>query len=60
LKVIGLAGKIPLKPTENFYRYFDVLLPISNQTDDPAVAMQNTSQNLRRTAKQIGNMLALK
>lgn len=58
ISVIGLAGKIPLQPTEKFYKYFDVLLPISNENTDLEIALNSTSENLRRTAEQIGNMIA--
>lgn len=58
ISVIGLAGKIPLQPTEKFYKYFDVLLPISNENTDLETALNSTSENLRRTAEQIGNIIA--
>ncbi|MEO7802443.1 MAG: glycerate kinase [Ginsengibacter sp.] len=58
LPIIGLAGKVPLTPTEMFSKYFDVLLPISNQTGDIHLALQSTAADLQRTSKQIGNLLA--
>lgn len=59
ISVIGLAGKIPLQPTETFYKYFDVLFPITNEKDDPEIALQNTARNLQKTSKEIGNRIAL-
>ncbi len=59
-KVIGLAGKIPLKQQMNLQQYFDVLLAIGNEPADIKTAMQSTVTNLVRTSIQIGNLIALK
>ncbi len=59
LAVIGLAGKVPGVPNSNLQKYFDVLLPIGNQPSDLATALQCTSENLKRTACEIGNLLAI-
>jgi glycerate kinase len=60
LPVIGLAGKVPLTRTKELNKYFDVLLPIGNEPCDMAVALVNTYSNLVRTAKDVGNLLALR
>lgn len=59
LPVIGLAGKIPIAPVGNMERYFDMLLAIGNEPADIASALKDTQHNLIRTAKQIGNLLAV-
>ncbi|HZY35544.1 MAG TPA: glycerate kinase [Mucilaginibacter sp.] len=55
--VIGLAGKVPLEPDEGLLQYFDVLMAIGNGPADLADALQNTSKNLIRTAKIIGDLI---
>jgi glycerate kinase len=60
ITVIGLAGKIPLEPDDELQQYFDVLISISNEPGDIAVAMNNTAKNLIRTATEVGNLIALK
>jgi glycerate kinase len=59
IPVIGLAGKIPLDKSESLQQYFDVLLSINNEPVDLAKAMMNTKHNLQRTAREIGNLLAM-
>ncbi|GAB4034822.1 glycerate kinase [Spirosoma gilvum] len=58
LPVIGLAGKIPIEQHEGLGQYFDMLLAIGNSPTDLATALSHTEQNLIRTARQIGNLLA--
>ena len=60
LPVIGLAGKIPLETNEALQQYFDVLLAISNQPCSLTDALTHTAENLSRTARQLGNLLAIK
>ncbi|MEO8765255.1 MAG: glycerate kinase [Ginsengibacter sp.] len=60
IPVIGLAGKVPITADLELGKYFDVLLSISNEPFDIAAAMHLTKDNLRRTAKSIGDLLALK
>ena len=60
IPVIGLAGQIPSVTPAELEKYFDVLLSINNELVDISRAMANTSQNLKRTAKLAGNLLALK
>ncbi len=59
LAVIGLAGKVPMSENETLRNYFDVLMAIGHEPTDVATAMQFTSDNLIRTALEIGNLLAL-
>lgn len=59
LPVLGLAGKVPLEPNEALNQYFDVLLAIGNGPTDIDTAMQLTQRNLIRTARQLGDLLAL-
>ena len=57
--VIGLAGKVPLINSGGLNEYFDMLLAIGNEPADLKEALSHTHDNLVRTAKQIGNLLAL-
>lgn len=59
IPVIGIAGKIPLKPGNDLRKYFDVLLPIANEPFDTETALQLTADNLSRTATELGNLLAI-
>lgn len=59
IPVIGLAGKIPLDTDASLQKYFDVLLPINNELATLDSAIQNTYANLARTAKNIGDLLAI-
>jgi glycerate 2-kinase len=59
LPVIGLAGKVPLKQNARLQQYFDVLMAIGNMPSDMTTALSVTSENIIRTSRQIGNLLAL-
>jgi glycerate kinase len=59
LKVIALAGKVPLLQ-HGLEQYFDVLLAIGNAPADIQTAIENTANNLIRTAMQAGNLLSLR
>src|SRR5215204_1413089 len=59
LPVIGLAGNVPKEPNKNLLKYFDVLLPIGHQPCDLPTALGATAANLRRTAFELGNLLAI-
>lgn len=59
IPVIGIAGKVPLQHHPKMQEYFDVLLPISNEAMDLDEAMEKTHDNLVRTARELGNLLAL-
>jgi glycerate 2-kinase len=60
LEVIGLAGKVPVKENKALRQYFDVLMAIGNEPRDLSEAMKLTKENLIRTAKEIGNLIAFK
>ena len=60
IPVIGIAGKIPLEQDDDLQEYFDTLVSINNEPADMASAMKNTRENLIRTARGIGNLIALK
>ncbi len=59
LPVIGLAGKVPLLHSKELNEYFDVLLPIGNEPAALGDALKNTHDNLVRTSREIGNLLAI-
>jgi glycerate 2-kinase len=60
IPVIGLAGKISVSRNSRLERYFDLLLSISDKAMKLEAAIRRTAQNLRRTAKELGNSLAAK
>jgi glycerate kinase len=60
IPVIGLAGKIPLAQGGMLQEYFDILLSINNEPLDLSTALSNTSRNLVRAARAVGDLLALK
>jgi glycerate kinase len=57
IPVIGFAGKIPLYNDEQLQQYFDVLVPINNEITDLQTAIENTYDNLVRSARLLGNLL---
>ncbi len=59
IKVMGLAGKVPPAPSEALNHYFDELRSINKEPTDLATALKNTLDNLIRTAKEIGDTLAI-
>ena len=56
--MIGLAGKIPVERIVPLEQYFDVLLSINNEETELSYALLQTKQNLKRTSKKIGDLLA--
>lgn len=60
IRVIGVAGKIPLHESAELREYFDELISINKQPVDLQTALKNTEQNLVRTGKEIGEFLANK
>jgi len=60
IKVVGIAGKIPKNEDESLNQYFDIMVPINNEVADLETAIENTCVNLIRTAKMVGDLLALK
>lgn len=59
IPVIGIAGKIPLAEDDQLQKHFDVLLAINNEPCEMTAAIKNTKDNLVRTARAIGEMLAI-
>ena len=59
VKVIGLAGKVPVIPSLALTQYFDVLRSINKEPMELSVALDNTFHNLVDTAREIGNSLGL-
>lgn len=59
LPVIGIAGKVPLKPDTCLQSYFDALIPIGHEPLDLPTAIVFTENNLIRASREIGNLLAL-
>ena len=59
LPVIGLAGNVPLAVNTRLQQHFDVLVAIGNMPSDMATALSDTSKNIVRTSRQIGNLLAM-
>jgi glycerate kinase len=59
IPVIGMAGKVPLTTDAELQKYFDVLLAINNEPFEISMAIKNTKDNLVRTAKAIGDLLAM-
>lgn len=57
LAVIGLGGSIPAEPDSE---YFDVLLAIGNQPESLQEALAKTEENLVRTSRMVGNLLAVR
>jgi len=58
IPVIGLAGKVPVEDHPALKQYFDVLLAIGNGPVPLEEALRTTSQNLVRTATQLGDLIA--
>lgn len=58
IRVIGIAGKVPLCPDEQLHQYFDVLIPISHEAMDMQTAIDHTYDNLVRTGKLLGDLLS--
>jgi len=56
--VVGLAGQVPLTAGCALNAGFDALIPIGHRAMTTAEAIRSTADNLRRTALQLGNLLA--
>ena len=59
IPVIGIAGRVPLTTGTQLEKYFDVLLAINNEPFEMEMAIKNTKDNLVRTAKLLGDLLAI-
>ena len=58
IPVIGLAGKVPLVNSLHMHKYFDVLMAIGHKPLELNEAFSYTYENLKRTAFNLGNLLA--
>lgn len=58
--VIGLAGRVALEADAPLRQYFIQLLAIGHASVELDKAIQNTAQDLQRTAMELGNRLAVK
>jgi glycerate 2-kinase len=58
IPVIALAGRVPLEPNESLQECFTALLSIGAGPESLEEAMGHTAQNLTRTAREVGNLLA--
>ena len=59
IPVLGIAGNLPLQNDSELEAYFDALISINHKPMDMASAIQNTRENLVRTARMLGNLLSL-
>lgn len=59
IPVVVLAGQVPSTKSHELDEYFDILLSIVNGPADIQTAMAQTREGLIRTARELGNMLAL-
>jgi glycerate kinase len=57
IKVIGLAGKVPLNPSRELSQYFDMLRSINKEPLELSEALKQTYDNLISTAREIGDLL---
>ena len=60
IPVIGQAGRVALESDAPLRQYFTELLAIGHTSVEMDKAIQNTAQDLQRTAMELGNRLALK
>ncbi|WEK36651.1 MAG: glycerate kinase [Candidatus Pseudobacter hemicellulosilyticus] len=58
IPLVGLAGKLPLERDLTLEAWFPVLLPIGHEPQPLSEALPNTRENLVRTARSLGNLLA--
>jgi glycerate kinase len=59
LPVLAVAGKVPLVRDPGLQQYFDVLLPIGHEPSDLVAALRSATDNIVRTSREIGNLLAI-
>jgi glycerate kinase len=58
IRVIGMAGQVPTKNLDLFKPYFDLIMPITDQSAELTEALKDTRENLIKAARKIGNMIA--
>jgi glycerate kinase len=59
IPIVVMAGRIPLEDVELLKKHFDILLPLANEPLSLEEALSKTEENLRRAARELGDMLAL-
>jgi glycerate kinase len=59
LFVVGFAGHVPRVPGTGLGEAFDALLPIGHGPKTLAEALDSTADDLKRSARELGNLLAL-
>ncbi|MDI3319474.1 glycerate kinase [Pinibacter soli] len=59
IPVLAFAGKIDVKNIDRLKEFFDILLPIGNGAGTLEEALSLTAANLTRTAREVGDLLAL-
>jgi glycerate kinase len=59
IPVLALAGKIDVENIDHLKEIFDILLPIGNGACTLEEALSLTAINLTRTAREVGDLLAL-
>lgn len=59
IPVIALAGRVPIESDVKLQKYFDALVSIGEGTFDLKAALASTSRNLKRTSREIGNLLSI-
>ncbi|MEO6456457.1 MAG: glycerate kinase [Ginsengibacter sp.] len=60
IPVIGIAGEVSLAAYTQLQKYFDVLISINHEPLEITTAILNTKGNLIKTAKTIGDLIAIK
>jgi glycerate kinase len=60
IPVVALAGKISAEAENKLSQYFDMLFPINERRFDLSAALKQTPENLERTSRLLGDLLALK
>jgi glycerate kinase len=58
--VIALAGSVPLDNDDQLRQHFNTSIPIGNEPAELTTALNNTTKNLIRAAKSVGDLLAIK
>ncbi len=58
IPVIALAGKVPAESHEELNKCFDLLLSINHEAGDLQTVLAATQENLIRSGKQLGDLLA--
>lgn len=59
IPVLALAGNVDVKNIDSLKEFFDILLPIGNGAGTLKDALSLTAANLTRTAREVGDLLAL-